>query len=80
LKPGGVLVYSTCTLNLDENEKMVQWAMDTLPLEVEKLPLAIAGTYEGMARGLDRRISRALRIFPDAQKEGFFLCRLRKTR
>ena len=80
LKPGGVLVYSTCTLNLDENERIVQWALDTLPLEVEKLPLAIPGTYAGMARGLDPRISRALRIFPDAQKEGFFVCRLRKTR
>jgi NOL1/NOP2/sun family putative RNA methylase len=80
LKPGGVLVYSTCTLNLDENERVVQWALDSLPLEVEKLPLAIPGTYEGMARGLDSGISRALRIFPDAQKEGFFICRLRKIR
>jgi 16S rRNA C967 or C1407 C5-methylase (RsmB/RsmF family) len=33
-----------------------------------------------MARGLDSGISRALRIFPDAQKEGFFICRLRKIR
>jgi 16S rRNA (cytosine1407-C5)-methyltransferase len=79
LKPGGVLVYSTCTLNLDENERIVQWALDTLPLQVEKLPLVIPGTYEGMARGLDPRISKALRIFPDAQKEGFFVCRLRKS-
>jgi 16S rRNA (cytosine1407-C5)-methyltransferase len=79
LKPGGVLVYSTCTLNLDENERMVQWALETLPLEVEKLPIVIPGTYTGMARGLDPRISQALRIFPDAQKEGFFVCRMRKT-
>jgi NOL1/NOP2/sun family putative RNA methylase len=79
LKPGGVLVYSTCTLNLEENERMVQWALGALPLEVEKLPLAIAGTFEGMARGLDPRISRALRVFPDAQREGFFLCRMRKA-
>jgi NOL1/NOP2/sun family putative RNA methylase len=79
LKPGGVLVYSTCTLNLDENERIVQWAMDSLPLEVEKLPLAVPGTYAGMARGLDPRVSKALRIFPDAQKEGFFVCRMRKT-
>jgi NOL1/NOP2/sun family putative RNA methylase len=79
LKPGGVLVYSTCTLNLDENERMVQWALDTLPLDVEKLPIAIPGTFAGMARGLDQRISKALRIFPDAQKEGFFVCRMRKA-
>jgi NOL1/NOP2/sun family putative RNA methylase len=80
LKPGGVLVYSTCTLNLDENEKIIQWALDTLPVHVEKLPLAIPGTWAGMARGLDARISLALRIFPDALKEGFFVCRLRKAR
>jgi NOL1/NOP2/sun family putative RNA methylase len=79
LKPGGVLVYSTCTLNQDENERIVQWALDSLPLEVEKLPLSIPGTYAGMARGLDPSISKALRIFPDAQKEGFFVCRMRKT-
>ena len=80
LKPGGVLVYSTCTLNLEENEKMVQWAIDTLPLAVEKPPLRIAGTWEGMASGLDPRISRALRVFPDTQREGFFVCRMRKTK
>jgi NOL1/NOP2/sun family putative RNA methylase len=79
LKPGGVLVYSTCTLNLDENERMVQWALDSLPLDVEKLPIAVPGAFAGMARGLDQRISKALRIFPDAQKEGFFVCRMRKA-
>jgi 16S rRNA (cytosine1407-C5)-methyltransferase len=79
LKPGGVLVYSTCTLNLDENERMVQWALETLPLEIERLPIAIPGTWAGMVRGLDPRIAKALRIFPDAQKEGFFVCRMRKA-
>jgi 16S rRNA C967 or C1407 C5-methylase (RsmB/RsmF family) len=58
---------------------MVQWALETLPLDVEKLPLSIPGTYAGMTRGLDPRISKALRIFPDAQKEGFFVCRMRKA-
>jgi 16S rRNA (cytosine1407-C5)-methyltransferase len=79
LRPGGVLVYSTCTLNLDENERIVQWALETLPLDVEKVPLAIPGTFEGMARGLDRRIAKAIRILPDSRKEGFFVCRMRKT-
>ncbi len=78
LAPGGVLVYSTCTLNLDENERMVQWALQNLPLDVERIPVAIPGVYAGMARGLDPRIAMALRIFPDAQREGFFLCRMRR--
>ena len=79
LKPGGVLVYSTCTLNLEENERMVQWALETLPVQPEKLPITVPGAYAGMARGLDPRIARALRIFPDQQREGFFICRLRKA-
>jgi NOL1/NOP2/sun family putative RNA methylase len=78
LKPGGVLVYSTCTLNLEENEKMMQWALETLPLETEKIPVAIPGAWEGMARGLAPCISAAIRIFPDTRREGFFVGRLRK--
>ena len=78
LKPGGTLVYSTCTLNLDENERMVQWALGSLPLEMEKVPVAVPGAFAGMARGLDPRIGLCLRIFPDEQREGFFVCRMRK--
>ena len=80
LKPGGVLVYSTCTLNPDENERMVHWALENLPLDVERIPLGIPGSWEGMSRGLAPSISAALRIFPDARKEGFFICRMRKRR
>jgi 16S rRNA (cytosine1407-C5)-methyltransferase len=77
-RPGGLVVYSTCTLNLDENERMVQWAIENLPLEVEKIPLAIPGSYAALARGLDPAVGRALRIFPDRDREGFFVCRLRR--
>ncbi|MGH0164527.1 UNVERIFIED_CONTAM: hypothetical protein FKN15_060664 [Acipenser sinensis] len=31
LKPGGVLVYSTCTITLAENEEQVAWALQTFP-------------------------------------------------
>ncbi|XP_069504689.1 tRNA (cytosine(72)-C(5))-methyltransferase NSUN6 [Ambystoma mexicanum] len=31
LKPGGVLVYSTCTITLAENEEQVVWALSTFP-------------------------------------------------
>jgi 16S rRNA (cytosine1407-C5)-methyltransferase len=79
LRIGGTLVYSTCTLNLEENERVVQWALENLPVAVEKCPLSIPGAYAGMARGLDARIASAIRIFPDGEREGFFVCRLRKT-
>jgi 16S rRNA (cytosine1407-C5)-methyltransferase len=78
VKPGGVIVYSTCTLNLDENERVVQWALANLPLAVEEIPVKIPGAYAGMARGMDPTLAKALRIFPDAEREGFFICRLRR--
>ncbi|XP_078394511.1 tRNA (cytosine(72)-C(5))-methyltransferase NSUN6 isoform X1 [Cetorhinus maximus] len=31
LKPGGILVYSTCTITLAENEEQVAWALDSFP-------------------------------------------------
>ncbi|XP_053569940.1 tRNA (cytosine(72)-C(5))-methyltransferase NSUN6 isoform X2 [Bombina bombina] len=31
LKPGGILVYSTCTITLSENEEQVAWALRTFP-------------------------------------------------
>jgi tRNA (cytosine49-C5)-methyltransferase len=78
LRPGGILVYSTCTLNLEENERIIQWALESFPLVTEKIPVSIPGCWSGIARGLDPGISKALRIFPDADREGFFICRMRR--
>ncbi len=39
LRPGGTLVYSTCTLNREENEAVCMWLKETYPDAVEFLPL-----------------------------------------
>ena len=78
LRPGGILVYSTCTLNLEENERIMQWALEHLPVELERIPVAIPGSYSGMTRGLDPVIRKTIRVFPDEEREGFFVCRMRK--
>ncbi|XP_021566670.1 putative methyltransferase NSUN6 isoform X2 [Carlito syrichta] len=47
LKPGGVLVYSTCTITLAENEEQVAWALTTFPcLQLQSQEPHIGG--EGM--------------------------------
>ncbi|NXN21587.1 NOP2 methyltransferase, partial [Nycticryphes semicollaris] len=47
LKPGGVLVYSTCTITLSENEEQVAWALKTFPcLQLQSQEPHIGG--EGM--------------------------------
>ncbi len=79
LKPGGVLLYSTCTLNREENEKTVHAALERHPLEVEALPIAVPGAIKGNAEGLDSSLAKAARILPDGEFEGFFLCLMRKT-
>lgn len=76
LRPGGTLVYSTCTLNREENESVIAWLLTRYPQEVEVLPLGQlfasadqALTPEGF-----------LHVFPQIYDcEGFFVARLRKT-
>jgi NOL1/NOP2/sun family putative RNA methylase len=74
LKPGGTLVYSTCTLNGEENEAIIEGALASFPLSVEPVPVRVPGALPGL-RGLDK----AVRIVPDRDHEGFFVCRMRKT-
>lgn len=84
LKPGGVLVYSTCTYAPEENEavldEVLRRAEGAVEIEAVDLPLpAVApGLEQWQGRSFDARVSRGLRVLPGAQLEGFFLARLRK--
>ena len=74
LKPGGILMYSTCTLNPAENEETVAWILDHLPVESlsieEDLPNSLKGTTG--SKGY-------LTLLPGVQKsEGFFIAKFRK--
>lgn len=89
LKPGGLLVYSTCTFNTRENEENVAWAARTwgaqvLPISVEDawritgnlLPAAVPdGGYEEA----DRRLPVYHFLPGTARGEGLFLAVLRKN-
>jgi 16S rRNA (cytosine1407-C5)-methyltransferase len=66
-------VYSTCTLNAEENEAIVEGALATLPVSIEPVPVRVPGALPGL-----RGVSPAVRILPDRDHEGFFVCRMRK--
>ena len=84
LKPGGVLVYSTCTLTPEENEEVIQEALENLPLELEEVNLPGLPTRPGLTafegKKYHPQLSRARRLYPfESHTEGFFIARLRKT-
>jgi 16S rRNA C967 or C1407 C5-methylase (RsmB/RsmF family)/NOL1/NOP2/fmu family ribosome biogenesis protein len=72
LREGGLLVYSTCTFNREENDANVQWIQDALGAERVLLPLPPAwGIVESEA---------GYHFYPHrVQGEGFFVTALRKT-
>ncbi|MBE6117819.1 MAG: NOL1/NOP2/sun family putative RNA methylase [Erysipelotrichaceae bacterium] len=76
LRPGGLLVYSTCTLNTMENEENIVWLCRKYP-EMETVPLSHTHTRPGFAIG--KGTEHAQRIFPMDGGEGHFVCVLRKA-
>ncbi len=71
LKPGGVLIYSTCTFNSHENEEQVQWLIDEM--EAEYLPLQIGEDW------MITETERGYRFLPHKTRgEGLFMAAVRK--
>jgi len=84
LRPGGVLVYSTCTFAPEENEGVLNWAFgkfgDQIQLEKIKLPLTnqMPGFLQWEKENFQPSLRGAVRILPTSDMEGFFVARLRK--
>lgn len=76
LKPGGLLIYSTCTFNDKENERNVEWIAQELGAIPDLPPIPSAWNITGSI-GSDLP---ACRFIPGISKgEGLFLCVLRKS-
>jgi 16S rRNA (cytosine1407-C5)-methyltransferase len=86
LKPGGTLVYSTCTFAPEENEQVLDWALQTFlgALEIEALSFPAPTSLPGLAAwdgvSFHPSVARSLRLLPTPEREGFFTARLRKLR
>jgi tRNA (cytosine49-C5)-methyltransferase len=83
LKPGGTMVYSTCTQEPEENEGLISWFIERHPdaelLEID-LPIKRSDAileFEGQTYAPEVR--KCLRIYPqDNDTEGFFVAKIRK--
>ena len=72
LKPGGVLIYSTCTINRQENEKMAEYLGKKLGLIPENLTHYLPENFPGIE-------GNCVQLFPDVHgTDGFFMARFRK--
>lgn len=71
LRPGGILIYSTCTFNQLENENNAQWIANTLGAKV--LPVVIHPSW-GIVEG-----NPGYHFYPHKTRgEGFYICALQK--
>ena len=70
LKSGGIMCYSTCTLNKVENENIIKWAKDNFNIELLDIDLKIKNSIKVMKK--------SLKILPNEMQEGFFIAKFRK--
>ena len=76
LKPGGILIYSTCTFNTEEDEENVQAIIEQLGAE----PLEVPVDPEWNISPALKLANPVYRFFPGRTRgEGFFLAALRKS-
>ena len=73
VKPGGVLVYSTCSLLKDENERQISAFLERHPeYSAEALPESIPARFRA-------REQLGLQLIPHRDGvEGFYICRMRR--
>ena len=82
LKPGGELIYCTCSFAPEENEAVVTHLLKGAPdadvLPMPPAPTARAGLTAFRGRSYDARCATAVRLLPDDLWDGFFACRISK--
>jgi NOL1/NOP2/sun family putative RNA methylase len=79
LKSRGRLLYSTCSLLPEENELIVEGALEDLPLRLEKIRHGEAAFTECYGRELRPEMRRAKRFYPYLHgTQGFFLALMKK--
>ncbi len=83
LRPGGALVYATCTFAPEENEEVLAHLLVRFPDAVIE-PIGVdlpphrpgLGSFEG--NRYDPAVTAAIRVMPSGRQEGFFVARIRR--
>ncbi|MGB9741028.1 MAG: RsmB/NOP family class I SAM-dependent RNA methyltransferase [Candidatus Bathyarchaeia archaeon] len=79
LAEDGEIVYSTCSLEPEENELNINWAVKNLNLKVEKINCyGEKPQTQIFGEKLDGQIENCRRIWP-SKTQGFFVCKLKRA-
>ena len=74
VKPGGVLVFSTCTIAKEENEENMMWFMNNHPFKLESLDPFLPQELHSETTALGY-----LQLLPGVHKtDGFFIAKFRR--
>ena len=77
VKPGGLLVYSTCSVFKEENEEQVRAALKRARRGSYRVEPVELGEAQGIPT-LPSSIEGALTVCPSERYEGFFACKIRR--
>ena len=72
LKSGGIMIYSTCTLNKEENEENIEWFLS------KHKDCSIKKIFIGKQDNLVYNRNGSLTIMPNESMDGFFVAKLEK--
>ncbi len=74
----GEIVYSTCSLEPEEDELNIDWAISNLPLEIQEINCkGNNGLTDAFGKKLDPSVARSRRLWP-GETQGFIVCKLKK--
>ena len=74
VKPGGILLYSTCTINKDENLSNVKWFVENFDFEMDSLKPYVSDNIKS-----DTVEKGYLQLLPGVHNtDGFFIARMKK--
>ena len=78
LSDGGEIVYSTCSLEPEEDELNIDWAIKNLNLQTQQIySHGERGLTNVFGKQLDPQIKHCRRLWP-GETQGFFACKLKK--